>query len=276
MTPASLVNAADGSVSVRLRRGTLFVSPLLRFLGRSPDGCWTLLVPERLRDESEPRLIGETQGVPGSPRHWRYEIPGLGAAELWVDASSDGRGASIQALTRLDQPVHSHLNSFCDIEVRGHRRLSLAFSPCPEIRVEVRRFDYPVGRPSRFAYVDCGRRFRVVEASSGEKGPFRVLAEGRLERTEPLTITLHDEEWEVGRVTLHEWAAQAGTELSPTAGWGVPVNAIEFSLGGDGPFSPASLFVTLAATSVGRGWDCVTHPAGTYRNRITIEATDLK
>ena len=62
------------------------------------------------------------------------------------------------------------------------------------------------------------------------------------------------------------------TQLSPTAGWGVPVNAIEFSLSpyDHSPTGPASIFITLAATSVGRGWDCVGHSAGAYRNRITI------
>jgi hypothetical protein len=71
--------------------------------------------------------------------------------------------------------------------------------------------------------------------------------------------------------TLLDWSAQASAQLCPTAGWGVPENAIEFSLNGDELTSPASLFVTLAAASVGRGWDCVGHAAGTYRNRIEIE-----
>ena len=71
---------------------------------------------------------------------------------------------------------------------------------------------------------------------------------------------------------MADWAAQADTTISPTAGWGVPVNAIEFSLVDDPASSPASIFVTLAATSVGRGWDCVAHNPGTYRNRIRIEA----
>ena len=76
----------------------------------------------------------------------------------------------------------------------------------------------------------------------------------------------------VGRISLADWSAQADTTLSPTAGWGVPVNAIEFSLVSDEPSSPASIFVTLAATSVGRGWDCVGHNPGNYRNRILLEA----
>ena len=132
------------------------------------------------------------------------------------------------------------------------------------------RFDYPFGRPARFAYVDEAA-VSVVEASSGEKGPFHILAQGRLERSSSLEITLCDEDRAIGRLTLLVWPAQASTQLSPTAGWGVPENAIEFSLSGDEPTSPASLFITLAATSVGRGWDSVGHAAGTYRNRITIE-----
>ncbi|MGP0064916.1 MAG: hypothetical protein ACLQGP_15120 [Isosphaeraceae bacterium] len=73
------------------------------------------------------------------------------------------------------------------------------------------------------------------------------------------------------RLTLEDYAAQADTPPSPTAGWGVPVNAIEFSLADDPPSSLASIFVTLAGTSVGRGWDCVGHRAGSYRDRIRLE-----
>src|SRR6202034_1761945 len=97
-------------------------------------------------------------------------------------------------------------------------------------------------------------------------------ASGPLQRGEPLEITLLDEGRPEGRITLADWAQQAGVALSPTAGWGVPVNAIEFSASGDEPEAPASIFVTLAGTSVGRGWDCVGHSAGTYRNRILLEA----
>ena len=167
--------------------------------------------------------------------------------------------------------MYSHLNSFCDIEVRGHRQLSLEFSPCPGVAVEVRRSDYPFGRPARFAYLDRRGIFQVVEATSGEKGPFTTLASGRLGPGDPLSITLRDRGQAEGKITLADWGQQADTTISPTAGWGVPVNAIEFSLSGDAAGAPASIFVTLAGTSVGRGWDCVGHSAGTYRNRILFE-----
>src|SRR5262249_43110732 len=162
-------------------------------------------------------------------------------------------------------------SAFCDVELGGHRRLALEFSPCPGALIEVRHFGYPAGRPVRFAFVSGERTFRVVEATSGEKGPFRTLALGRLEPEQALTITIHDGDRAIARLSLADFPAQADTTLSPTAGWGVPVNAIEFSLADDAPSSPASIFITLAGTSVGRGWDCVGHRAGTYRNRIRLE-----
>jgi hypothetical protein len=48
----------------------------------------------------------------------------------------------------------------------------------------------------------------------------------------------------------------------------VPMNAIEFSLSGDAQNSAASVFISLASTSVGRGYDTVGHLGGTYRNRM--------
>jgi hypothetical protein len=158
------------------------------------------------------------------------------------------------------------------LTVRGHQRLLLSFSACPDTLVEVQPSDYPMGRPARLAYLAADGVFRVVEATSGEKGPFHELATGRLSRSEPLTITLYDGGTARCRIRLVDWARQSSTLLSPTAGWGLPVNAIEFSRFGTEPRSPAGIWVTLAGTSVGRGWDSVGHAAGTYRNRLRIEA----
>ena len=110
----------------------------------------------------------------------------------------------------------------------------------------------------------------VAEASSGEKGPFRELASGSLQAHDPVIIFLEDEDREIGSVTFDDWAVQASIEPSPTAGWGLPQNAIEFQLEGDAPNSAADIWLTLAATAVGRGLDTVGHSAGTYRNRMQI------
>ena len=266
-----MVQTSDGSLLARFAPLTISVQPLLNFLSRSPDGAPVVLVPAGERAGPEPRFRDGWRIGDRSIR-LAYDVPRQGAATLSVEAESNGDAIVLDAASRLDRPVYSHLNAFCDIEVRGHRRLSLAFSPCPGAPIEVRHHDYPFGRPARFAFVTADRTFRVVEASSGEKGPFRTLAEGRLERGQPLAITLNDQGRAVARLTLDDFAAQADTTPSPTAGWGVPVNAIEFSLADDAPSSPASIFVTLAGTSVGRGWDCVGHAEGTYRNRVRLEA----
>ncbi|WP_165219440.1 hypothetical protein [Aquisphaera insulae] len=270
VAPGTSVYASEGSILAQFGALKVEVQPLLRFLSVSPDGCWVVFNRESDREGPEPRFEGMSERPDGT-RDLRYRFPGLGSARLEVAVGPAEGQARIDAATTIDRPVDSHLNSFCGVEVRGHRRLFLEFSPCQGVRVEVLPFGYPSGRPLRFAFVDATRRFAVVEASSGEKGPFRTLAEGRLEPGDPLTITLHDEDRAAGRLTLRDWSAQLDVTPSPTAGWGAPANAIEFSLQSTEPNSPASIFVTLAATSVGRGWDCVGHAAGTYRNRLEIE-----
>src|SRR5262249_4712893 len=197
--------------------------------------------------------------------------PGQGPATLRAAVEPDTGAIAFEAAMRLDRPVFSHLNAFCDVELGGHRRLALGFSPCPGSLIEVRHFGYPAASPAPFAFVSADRTFGVVEATSGEKGPFRTLARGRLEPEQALAITIHDDDRAIARLSLDDFAAQADTTLSPTAGWGVPVNAIEFSLADNATSSPASIFITLAGTSVGRGWDCVGHRAGTYRNRMRLE-----
>jgi hypothetical protein len=270
LDPRVMVHALDGSLTVRLDTITLSVQPLLTFLHGSRDGCWSILARPSDRAGPEPRLRG-SQRAGDRSCSLRYDIPGQGSATLRVDADPAPGAIAIDAISRLERLVYSHLNSFCDFEVRGHRRLSLEFSPCQGVPIEVVRSEYPVGRPARFAFVEGSRTFRVVEASSGEKGPFRTLAQGALAAEETLTITLLDQGKAIARLSLADWSSQAGTSLSPTAGWGVPVNAIEFGLSGGSPSSPASIFVTLAGTSVGRGWDCVGHNPGTYCNQIRLE-----
>ena len=266
----TMIQPSDGSLVARILPLTIHLEPFLTFLSRSPDGSPVVLVPESERAGPDRRL--RDGGRLGDGSCWlAYDTPGQGPATLRAAVEPDDGAIVLEAATRLDRPVFSHLNAYCDIEIRGHRRLALEFSPCPGALIEVRHFGYPTGSPARFAFVSADRTFLVVEASGGEKGPFRTLARGRLDPGQALTITLHDEDRAIARLSLEDFVAQADTTPSPTAGWGVPVNAIEFSLAGEAPSSPASIFITLAGTSVGRGWDCVGHRSGTYRNRIRLE-----
>jgi hypothetical protein len=232
----------DDTLTLDLGAVQVQLDPMLRFISRSPDRGWTVFAGAHDR-------IGTPE--PAVLRAWPRE-------DL----------LHVEVETVLAKAVYSHLNSFCAFGIRGHRRLFLAFSPMPAQRIEVTYSEYPVGRPARFAYVDAASVLHVVEAESGEKGPFTELARGPLAGA--LGITLFDADRPIADITLADFAAQASTQASPTAGWGVPENAIEFSLVADRPDALASIYITLAGTSVGRGWDSVGHAPGLYRNRIEI------
>jgi hypothetical protein len=257
----ALVQLNDGQVTFSRDRYFVYVQPLLSFTSRSPDGCWTSLAPRELRVGPRRRLIQvDDDGL----LHYTDDDHST------LAVSGDESHVDIVAHSRLPQPVFSHLNSFCELQLAGHRKLSVSFSPCPDVKVDVLDAGYPIGKPARCAYLGADGVFRVVEARSGEKGPFRELARGSLSRSDVITMTFHDDGRPFCTVTLDDFAAQASIDLSPTAGWKLPMNAIEFSLSDARPTSPASVFVTLAGTSVGRGWDSVGHAAGTYRNRMSI------
>lgn len=82
-------------------------------------------------------------------------------------------------------------------------------------------------------------------------------------------LTLLDGDEVQCRVTLLDFTSQASTELSPTAGFGIAQNAIELLASEQAPAQ--TILFSLAATSVGRGWDTVGHAPGNYRNRMRVE-----
>lgn len=86
-------------------------------------------------------------------------------------------------------------------------------------------------------------------------------------------MTVYDGTVGIARLTIDDWTSQAGRSLSPTAGWGLPVNAIEFRQTDDPDSGSAAIaiWITLAGTSVGRGWDSVGHGAGVYRSRVHVK-----
>ncbi len=259
------VIAREGIVIQKSGARMISVEPMLTFQSRSPDRCWTLFAVGRARRGPERQINGFEQL--GAQVAISYRDDDL--TTLDVDASAASRVTRIESISRLPMPVWSHLNSFAQLVVTAGGALSVSFSPCPDARIEIRDMDYPFGRPARFAFLDAGNVFRVVEARSAEKGPFRELASGPIRNDAPLEMIFFDDAIPVFRVTLADWAAQTGRQISPTAGWLIPVNAIEFSLLAE---STAQVFVTLAATSVGRGFESVGHAAGVYRNRMSIES----
>ena len=257
---------------VRIKIGTIKVEidPLLQFESRSPDRMWVLFSPSSMLLPPARRLL---EAERTSHAFWG-KYGGIEPAALQVRARpSDqtlGQFVKIEAVTDVPNAVYSHLNSFALVSISGHQEIELGFSPHPEQRFTVKPYDYPEGRPIQFAYLNAKGEFQVAIASNGEKGPFRVLASGPVDRDQTLEIVIYDAGEPAFSVRLEDWLAQASTALSPTAGWGIPTNGIEFYREDDRPGSTVTISFTLASTSVGRGFDTVGHSPGRYRNRMTI------
>jgi len=242
-------------------RPLLRLNPMLRFRDRSPERGWTNLTERRGRPPAWEQ-IGERASPKQISLAWTGET-----GQRWLELALEPAGVSLTAWGELPEPLYSHLNAFSELSLQGPGPFALSFSPCPQAEVEVRPADYPTGRPTRLACLTPEGTFRILEASSGEKGPFRELASGPLARGAPLSLTVSHQGQPMWRVTWEDWSAQCSTDLSPTAGWGLPQNALEFRLTEGGMV----LWCTLAGTSIGRGWDSVGHDAGVYRNRVRVE-----
>jgi hypothetical protein len=239
--------------------------PLLEFRSTSPDRFWSLFNRRRPR---EPRLVGAT-GLPPS-QTFHYD----NGATITFASPQAGELVAAAATTPVAADTYSHLNTYMFIRFNAEATPAITFSPCGGIPFEVHPADYPFGRPARFAYLASDGTFRVCKATSGEKGPFHTLGSGRLERGAPLVIGFQSGGQRIASLVLDDWSSQASTGLSPTAGWGVPVNAIEFQLVANDSEEYVGIWITLAGTSVGRGFETVGHRAGTYRNRFSIRGGD--
>ncbi len=263
---------ADGSIWISHNDVTLAIQPLLTFISRSPDRFWTNFASTSDRESTPRQFLGAISNPTAD--HPTMEVAYSDEGQQFLQVQTHEKAISITAYCSLEDDVYSHLNSYCDLTISGHHKASLKFSPCPSETVSIEPASYPVGRPMRLAYLNHESTFNIVEANSGEKGPFRVLATGELAKSDPLSITILDDDVPVFRISFDDWASQASTELSPTAGWQLPMNAIEFARSSDDLTSPCHIWMTLAGTSIGRGWDSVGHRAGVYRNRMRIELLD--
>jgi hypothetical protein len=254
------VRPGESRVVIRRDKMVLNVQPLLGFADRSPDRTWTSLAPEGTSKPTN-RILG---GKVRDGGRWNLFYKDEDASVLGVEMR-DGV-VQIDGQSRLAQPIFSHINSAAEVTVSGHSKLTVAFSPAPQSRIE----PAPATGAARFAYLDAADTFHVMQAGTRQRGPFTELASGRLKRGEPLVLTIYDGDKPAFTVTLQDWSAQASTALSPTAGAGIPVNAIELVRSADAASAPALITVSLASTSIGRGTQSVGHAAGVYRDRIAI------
>ncbi|NOU31893.1 MAG: hypothetical protein HOO96_28650 [Polyangiaceae bacterium] len=247
-----------GALDLPCGNARIRVEPLLSFESRSPDRTWTLLAP--------PDQFGDHRHLDGDwhdmddVRAWYIDV-GTTSLHVW----NAGDAIELDARTRLPTDVYAHLDAWTVIRwVSADPGAQIAFSATGDTLFDILPADYPVGRPSRMANLHADGTFRVVQASDGEKGPFHVLGQGPLARDAPLTLRIRTGHGGTCTLDFRDWAAQVSTALSPTAGWGMPQNAIQFfQMSG-----MTQVFLTLADTGPGRGWDSVGHARGTYRNRI--------
>jgi len=251
----------EGKLHVGLAPGyQLQLDPLLRFYARSPDGFWSALHPYGTLPLP---LVGLAPTPAGLLARWGGPHP----ASLALRRAP--RGWDLDARRELRARIDSHLNGFAQAVLLGPPGRWFVDLGVGE-PFEVLPSDYPVGRPARLVVLRPGGELEALEATSGEKGPFRRLTGGPL--AGPLRLSLYHQRdgvrREVARLELLDWAAQASRARSPTAGWGLPQNAVELVRDASG--HQVWVFVTLAATSVGRGYETVGHAAGLYRSRIRV------
>jgi hypothetical protein len=250
----------DGTFELFMGSTRVMLDPLLTFQSVSPDRSWTALAPAETWRGKSRECIGLVRGQQ-EIRAW-FETQGR--AMIHAQREPGGSTLSVNATTVLDTPVFSHLNRSLVATFESSKPIAVRLSPCSDVLLDL------VSDPEsgiRFAYVTQERQFVIARAAQQEKGPFTTLCEAKLETDTPLVITIIEDRRAIGELHVYDWVDQAGTEPSPTAGWGVPVNAIElWPVPGRG----GVLSISLAATSIGRGWHSVGHRAGAYANRVDV------
>ncbi|HEY2747151.1 MAG TPA: hypothetical protein VGL86_21155, partial [Polyangia bacterium] len=254
------VRPGEARVVVKRDKLILNVLPLFNFADRSPDRCWTALAPEGTSKPTNRILAAKVRDGAGWKLYYKDEDASV------VDVAVRDGAVQLDAASRLPQPIFSHIDSFAEVAVSGHTKLTVAFSPAPDKKIELA----PATGAARFAYLDASDTFHVMQATTRQRGPFTELASGPLKRGDPLVVTLYDGDKPAFTVTLADWSAQVSTALSPTAGSGIPVNAIELLRAGEPDSAPGLITFSLADTSIGRGTQSVGHAAGVYRDRIRI------
>ncbi|MBI5545022.1 MAG: hypothetical protein HY901_14115 [Deltaproteobacteria bacterium] len=262
--PTGVLDLEGGTVELPCGEIQLRVEPMLTFASVSRDRFWAL--------EPAPARVFEAWSQTSGRTMASYRAA-YGRSILDVSTRSDA--TTLRTWTQLDDSLWSHLNSFLVLGATAHESLSLSFSACGEQSFEIKPRGYPSGPPLRLAWLEPDGLFRVAQASDAEKGPFHELGKGKLGVGDPLRMTLLAGGKPQCHVSVDGWAAQASLLASPTAGWGLPENAIEFFQPEDARSSSPGLRAivdfSLAATSVGRGFESVGHRPGTYVSRIEIQ-----
>jgi len=272
------LNRRNKSIKIATQKFTLRIQPYMIFEGISPNRLWTVLGNWDTTYITIERVnTGKYKETDALYFSWSAKSlkswvkPGDLSGETLIeqhrteDSSVEVRMTTV---TRLARQIDAHLSAYFDVEWYGQAPITLSIGHEQPYNWIPTQSDYPFGAPATFMTV-MDDRVLLLKGSSAEKGPFKTLAE--FSKKDPLFQVMVANR-PVCQFILEGFVEQASQELSPTAGWGIPVNnilleATQFT--GDQP-SGVWISFSLADTGVGRGFHAVGTGPGTYVSKLRV------
>lgn len=231
---------------------------------------------------AEPRGLARCEWIEGERRAWvraewprgrAFGAPSLGSGFLgwgrhmegalsaWIELEVDLVGLKlvrVDAGTRLARPlsVHRATLGWLQLKASGPPRLRWGlqegFTAVPPRQEE--------GAPAELL-VREDQVVRALRARRGQAGPWEILEQGTFEDW----VQYEDDEARLA-VVFPDWAAQAGTLPSASAGHGLPANALHYWSVAD----RVNLLLDVGSSRVGPGPRATTLPPGIYRDRFSF------
>jgi hypothetical protein len=197
--------------------------------------------------------------------------PGELSGETLIEQRQiEDRSAEIQitTITHLTRQIDTHQSIYFGLEWSGKEPITLSIGREQPYNLVPTASDYPFGAPATFMTV-MNDRVSLLKASSAEKGPFKTLASFPKENP---VFRIMSANRPVCQFMLEGFVEQASQELSPTAGWGLPVNDIFLEAAQFTADQPSGVWIgfTLAGTGLGRGFHAVGTAPGTYVSKLQV------
>ncbi len=285
----TLVEGASDAVQVRLNQsrstievttptGVLDIWPTMNFFSISQNRFWAVLGNrDRSYTEIEHVNKGKYKGADALYIVWSAKSrkarlkPGELSGEILIEQHrSEAPSMEIQvtSITRLTRQIDTHQARYCGLKWSGNVPITLSIGHEQPYEWIPTASDYPFGAPATFMSV-MKDWVALLKASSAEKGPFNTLATFPKENPEFRIMASNKP---VCQVVLEGFVEQASLELSPTAGWGIPVNSIFLEGVQFKNKQPLGVWIgfSLASTGIGRGFHAVGTGPGMYVSKLRV------
>ena len=272
------LNRSQATIEIATPNGVLEIWPFMNFFSISQNRFWAVWGN---RDRSYPKIEGVNRGQSAgadalygvwsakSRKSWLK--PGELSGEILIEqrrTETPAMEIRVTTITRLTRQIDTHQSSYCGLNWSGDIPITLSIGHERPYSWVPTASDYPFGAPATFITV-MNDRVLLLKASSAEKGPFETLA--AFPKEDPV-FRIMAANHPVCQIVLEGFVAQASQELSPTAGWGIPVNDIFLEATQFKAAQPSGVWLgfNLAATGVGRGFHAVGTGAGTYVSILRV------